>query len=620
MNIKEMMRNAESLVQGNQLREAEEQYLLIIQYDHENKEAYNNLGFIAFSQMNIEKAITLFKKAIDIDPLYMDAILNLCDVLRSTNALAMAVPIIEKALALNPENSELREILTGGAAKNRIGQADTTPERMDHVQRTPGYPKGDLTRRNAIKVIHLPLIIANTAITLSKYLNRLGVDSKVISYFRTWLNYQGDINLDLDGLNVTDRNKKVREFVDYFFEHEAHKYDIFHFHFFDSLATGTSFGGWKSHPEREDYWDLQKLKEMGKKIVVSSWGSDVRNNSKIVYYQLAFEELSSDIPYPPLNRKNQYYKIWKFSQHADAVIHGDTEHRRHTPYGMMIPIPIDPEPLDAVRADTDQNTNKFSIIAAPSNQFYKGSQYALRLVERIKTRYGNTIDFRMIHGQAYAEALKSYVGTGIAIEGINFTTGLFALEAMYLGRRVLCCMKAKEFSPGDPKLSPLFLSVNNEEELFQQAVACIEGQVPIEAEALKDFVHDHFSADVVASQYKELYEKMVANEVLSFTVNRQWMTEFDFFIKQQKIDQRDYYPRVTDLLIRKKRWPALFHEIEMGQGLNNDCELLTKYIVALEATGQGDQAEQVRKNNLKATLTDDFKNYYRRAKTLLDDE
>jgi len=472
----------------------------------------------------------------------------------------------------------------------------------------------------SIRVLHLPLVIANTAPVLSKYLKLMGVDSKVVSYFRTWLGYEGDINLELDHLSAPEKQKKIKAFVDHFFESEINAYDIIHIHFFETLSTGRSFGGWRSHPDREEYWDLQAIKELGKKIIVSSWGSDVRNNSKIIYYQLMFDDNNIVLPYPPLNRKDQFLNIWKFSQYADAIIHGDTEHRRHTPFGKTIPIPIDPEPYDAVRTAIDQVDNKFSILTAPSNQFYKGSKYALRLMDKLKSQYGDHLDYRIIHGQSYEEALKSYPGTGLAIEGINFTTGLFALEAMYLGRRVLCCMKANEFSIEDPKLSPLFLSVNNEHELYEQAVACIKGQIPIGSEILKDFVLEHFSAEKVARQYKDIYEKVLANEPLSFIINREWLREFDLFIRQQKIDQRDYYPQVTDLLIRKKHWQALFHEINMGLGLNNDCDLLAKYIFALEATGQHDQAERTRKNNLKITLIDDFKKYYVRAKTLIDDK
>jgi tetratricopeptide (TPR) repeat protein len=364
-----------------------------------------------------------------------------------------------------------------------------------------------------IKVIHLPLIIANTAIALSKYLNRLGVDSKVISYFRTWLNYQGDINLDLDGLTSVERNKKVKEFVDYFFENEAHKYDIFHFHFFDSLSMGTSFGGWKSHPEREDYWDLQKLKEMGKKIVVSSWGSDVRNNSKMIYYQLQYEQIEGDIPYPPLNRTYQYLKIWKFAQYADAIVHGDTEVCKHTPYSIMIPILIDLEPFDHLIKGNKINNKRLSILHAPSNQFYKGTNYTESILERITERYREKIEIRKVHGLSYQEAIKEYLDNGAAIAGIaTFSFGLFALEAMYVGRTVFTTLCAEEFFGDDPKLKAPIVSVNNQNDFYNKLTDFIDKGYVDHSDEYKEFIVNNFSASVIAPKYKDLYERLLSGE------------------------------------------------------------------------------------------------------------
>jgi tetratricopeptide (TPR) repeat protein len=617
MSIHEMMRMADLLVHENKLQEAEEQYLHIIQYDYENKEAYNNLGFIAFSQLNIEKAIALFKKAIDIDPLYMDAILNLRDVLKSTNSLAAVLPIIEKALELNPENSELQTLLKEEDIKNIIGQANKAAENMDHFQNGTGYPKGVLSGKQSIKVIHLPLIIANTAIALSKYLNRLGVDSKVISYFRTWLSYQGDINLDLDGLNSTARNKMVKEFVDNFIENGAHEYDIFHFHFFDSLSTGTSFGGWKSHPELDDYWDLQKLKEMGKKIVVSSWGSDVRNNSKMIYYQLKYEDPSIEIPYPPLNRKDQYLKIWKFAQHADALVHGDCETVKHTPYGTMIPIGIDLEPFDLLMSRNRSNDEKKSILYAPSNQFYKGTIYTEAVLKRINDRYGKRIEIRKIHGLPYQEAIKRYLGNGAAVDDIAiFSFGLFALEAMYLGRTVFTTLRKEEYFGDDPKLKAPIVSVKNENDFYNNLVTFIEADVADNNDGYKGFILNNFSALVVAQKYKELYECLLSGEKIEQYVSQEWNQEFNLLVSNQKIDLRDYYPKVTDMLLRKHDFEKLFHEIQMGMGLNNDIDLLAKYILALELTNKKDSASASRTNNNHIVSTGVFTDCYNRAKEL----
>jgi tetratricopeptide (TPR) repeat protein len=617
MNVQDSMRKAELLVHENKLQEAKEQFLLVIQYDRENKEAYNNLGFIAFSEMEHEKAISHFKKAIDIDPVYMDAIFNLCNVLQLTNSLATALPIIEKALELNPENTELRKILKEDDSNNIIDQANTTAGSINHFQNDTGYPQGYPQSQRSIKVIHLPLIIANNAIALSKYLNRLGVESKVISYFRTWLNYQGDINLDLDGLNVADKNRKVKEFVDDFFANEAYKYDIFHFHFFDSLSTGTSFGGWKSHPEREDFWDLERLKAMRKKIVVSSWGSDVRNNSKLVYYQLQYEDPAIEIPYPPLNRRDQYGKIWKFAQYADAMVHGDSELIKHTPFGSMIPIGIDIEPFDLLLKAHPRHPERTSILYAPSNQFYKGTVYTEAVLKRIGARYGGAVEIRKVHGLPYEEAIRRYVGQGAAIDDIAiFSFGLFALEAMYLGRTVFTTFRQEEYFGGDPKREAPIVSVHSEKDFFQKMAAYLDADRTDPLEAYQRFIRERCSSSVIARQYKCLYERLMEGERIEQYVSQEWNREFQSFLAGHKIDVRDYYPQVTDILLKRRDYGKLMHEVQMGMGLNNDFDLLAKYIYALEAMDQGDQAVGVRRNNEAVVSSAAFSEAYQRAREL----
>ncbi len=616
MNVEEIMKTGESLVRENKLQEAEKQFLLVVKYDPDNKEAINNLGFIAFSQGDMEKAISLFKQAINIDPLYMDALLNLCYALQSANSLDLALPFIEKALTLNPEDEELRRIKKEADRESITKQVRTGSERNGDVQNETMYQNRAFRPKRSIKVIHLPLIIANNAIALSKYLNRMGIESKVISYFRTWLQYEGDINLELDGLNVSDRNKKVRKFVDYFFEHEARKYDIFHFHFFDSLSTGTSFGGWKSHAEREDYWDLQNLKKMGKKIIVSSWGSDVRNNSKLVYYQLKYNDPAIQIPYPPLNRKDQYLKIWHFAQYADAIVHGDCELVKHTPYGKMIPIGVDLELFDLLMKENTVTDNRISILYAPSNQFYKGTNYTEAVLKRINERYGEKIEIRKIHGLPYQEAIKRYLGKGAAIDDINFAFGLFGVEAMYLGRTVFTTFRKEEYFGEDPKLVAPIISVDNEDDFYNKLAEFIESDYIDRSDSYKKFIRENFSSVVIAERYKNLYEMAMSGEKIEQYVSQDWNKEFNSFISKEKIDKQDYYTKVTDILLKENDFEKLLHEVQMGMGLNDDVDLLAKYILVFELTNQKDKALEARTNNNHIVSTGAFANSYNRAKEL----
>jgi glycosyltransferase involved in cell wall biosynthesis len=470
-----------------------------------------------------------------------------------------------------------------------------------------------------MRVLHLPVVIANNSVVISKYLNRLGVESRVLSYFRTWLGYEADVNLDLDNLSPERRQQKLRAFVDDFLKQEAPRYDIFHFHFLDTLATGASFGGWNSHPERGPYWDLAALKAMGKKLVFSSFGSDVRNNSKIIYYQLKYEDPGLTLPYPPLGTRPQYVKLWQIAQYADAVVAGDTELSPHVPFShAMIPIPIDLEPLEGLRAAPRPKDETFSILHAPSNNLLKGSRYILKVLEELRAAYGDTIEMRLVHGIPAQEALKLYPGRGIAIDQINMTLGLFALEAMYLGRPVICSLRPEEFAPDDPKVAAPVVRVANEAGLREATTDFIEGRRSLGAGELADYVVQNHGAERIAALYKDLYERLLSGHALPARVGQRWLAQFDRLIKGQKIDADDYYSKVTDLLLARRDGETLRHEIQQGLGLADDAELLAKLVLVNAAAGRQEAADQLTRQNSRVTVSAQYRQHFERARAIME--
>ncbi|MDQ5985811.1 MAG: GTP 3',8-cyclase [Syntrophus sp. SKADARSKE-3] len=134
MDSEDMVAKGEELVRQNKLQEAQDQFLLALQSDPENKEACNNLAVIAFSLGDQELAVAMLRKALHIDPCYTDAILNLRDVLKSQNALSKVFPVIEKALALDPENDELARVFKD--MKSEILSVRTGEGKID-IDRVP---------------------------------------------------------------------------------------------------------------------------------------------------------------------------------------------------------------------------------------------------------------------------------------------------------------------------------------------------------------------------------------------------------------------------------------------------------------------------------------------------
>ncbi len=637
--IDEQIHRAEESFAAGLLDVAEKSFLEVLEIVPKHIEVLNNLGVVCHARGNVEKAEKYFLASLAEDKNYLPTMLNLADLyeqrgdwlqavdflsrcadqdpallnrlavaLMETGQIKEALSILHKSLELDPRKTAGQESVIG------LNQALKTEEEAILKTQVGGFsPQSPGKQR--LRVIHCPLIIANHSLVLSKYLKRLGVDSTVISYFRTWLNYAGDINLELDDLNQEQRQKKVQTFVDDFMTNEAAKYDIFHFHFFESLAWGSSFGGWQSHVDKDPLWDLQALKEMGKKIVISGHGSDVRNNSKITYYQLKYLYPDLVLPYPPLNRADQYQKIWQAAQFADAMVFGDSEMRKHVPQGMLIPYPIDLEPLEPYRNLSGMN-GRPSILHAPTNNSFKGTRYVMRVLERVKQHYGDKLELRLIQGIPHREALKLYSGDGLAVDQINMSFGLFALEAMYLGRPVICSMRMEEFTAEEPKASAPVISVDNEQDFYARTVGFFEGDRVFSKDEMTAYVVDNHAAEKIAAEYKNLYQALVAQEPIPQLESPQWQEEFSRVKQGQSPDLQNYYSKVSDVLLASHDGETLEHEFSMGLGLANDVELLAKVYVAWQAAGRTDQAEQLFKRNYSRMNMQEFDFHRDRAQEI----
>ncbi|MGR3292729.1 MAG: tetratricopeptide repeat protein, partial [Candidatus Scalindua sp.] len=62
------LNEGETLFADGKIEEAEKCFLSLVENDLECKEAYNNLGVIAFQKDDKEKAIDYFTRALEIDP------------------------------------------------------------------------------------------------------------------------------------------------------------------------------------------------------------------------------------------------------------------------------------------------------------------------------------------------------------------------------------------------------------------------------------------------------------------------------------------------------------------------------------------------------------------------
>ncbi len=105
------LNKGESLFTCGKILEAEQLFLALIEKGRNRKEAYNNLGAIAFKRNDTKSAIDYFTRSLEIDPFYKDAIINYTDLLSTLDQAQLAIPLLEKIVQNDPTDKEITNIL-----------------------------------------------------------------------------------------------------------------------------------------------------------------------------------------------------------------------------------------------------------------------------------------------------------------------------------------------------------------------------------------------------------------------------------------------------------------------------------------------------------------------------
>jgi tetratricopeptide (TPR) repeat protein len=101
---------AEALIEQGDYPLAAELLIDIVQKDPGNAHAYNNLGVLSWTREKWLDAYILFRKAVELQPAYTDALANLFDAALKLKKVHEVAPCFEKAQSLDPSNEEVAMI------------------------------------------------------------------------------------------------------------------------------------------------------------------------------------------------------------------------------------------------------------------------------------------------------------------------------------------------------------------------------------------------------------------------------------------------------------------------------------------------------------------------------
>lgn len=283
-----------------------------------------------------------------------------------------------------------------------------------------------------IRVLHAPTDTGRQAWTLAQAEKRLGLESTVLVYHSTWLNYPNDIDLKMRERSAVGKLTAVGRLL----VRIARDYDIVHFNGGRSLMP--------SSPNRAPWisrLDLQYLKAIGKGVVVTFQGCDVRQYGPCKDRFDVNACVCCSTPCSPELDRHKAYIAQGFGKYADALfsLNPDLmwelpERAEFLPYATIDLEEWHLEPMDAEKPT-------FTILHAPTNRGVKGTDRIVEAVHAMQQRHPE-VELVLVENTPHDQVRDLYRRADLVIDQVLLGWyGGFAVEAMALGRPVLAYIR-----------------------------------------------------------------------------------------------------------------------------------------------------------------------------------
>ena len=414
------------------------------------------------------------------------------------------MPLLNAIAQRQPEIPEIKQLID--AAHNLLRNHRS----FSHFPNRPLREVVDSSNPlKGVKILHAPWEIAGNMGRLTRLIRNAGVDATSVDYKYVPSFYPDTCDKTLNLCACQDDEKVKR--IEAFAVEALRTYDIFHFHFAHSLYP--------------DLRDLEMIKQDGKKILFSFWGSDARSPEWIYYHQARFLGFSPPKPY---FMDASLYKLHKkINRYADVLL-GPT----CIPRGLFIPglISLSDWTLAEKNRLVDKkllikDPSKVYFVHAPSQNWKKGSSILCRLLEECK-REGLPVELLYVHGVSPAKARELYAYADYAIDQAGVGTfGLFGAEMMSWEIPVLTYQTG--FWDRLRDNPPVVRITKNT--FKQQIRACIEmvksGEYEGQGRASRTWVEKHMAIETHIPRYISIYGELAQGKRIPQYINTSWLQQ-----------------------------------------------------------------------------------------------
>jgi glycosyltransferase involved in cell wall biosynthesis len=359
----------------------------------------------------------------------------------------------------------------------------------------------------AIRVLHCPTDVGGNAYVLSRAERQLGIESDVLVFSSTWLQYPSDIDLQVPSRSTAGKALALARTL----AKAARDYDIIHFNFGQSLTSRLpSPLSWLRG------MDLPWLKSRGKGIVVTYQGCDVRQRgysiSTFPISACAEPDCYGGVCNSKVDARRQA-DARRFDRYADAMFALNPD--------LLNVLPDRARFLPYTTVDTDEwrpsgsprpEGGSFKILHAPTDTGAKGTRYVLEAVDELRKSHPE-IELLLVEGVPHTQVRKLYEKADLVIDQllVGWYGGL-AVEAMALGKPVVSYIRESDLRFVPPQMRAELPIINANP---QTLVAVLEGvmanrsDLPGRGVLCRAFVERWHDPVEVAEMTKATYEQIL---------------------------------------------------------------------------------------------------------------
>lgn len=304
------------------------------------------------------------------------------------------------------------------------------------------------------KILHCAHLVGGQATNIAKAERELGAKSWAASWQASVFGYPADEILWPEGAGLV--TQEIRRWG--LFTRAIRDFDVIHYNYGSPILNWGALdcrhkrqaGGLGGlYAAANQLIELPLLKKFGKVIAVTYQGDDARQGDFCrANFEYSIAQEVGDEYYSIKTDESKRQRIKTFSKNADLIyalnpdlLHVLPARARFLPYAHIN--------LEHWRCATDvfENTSKRPlVIHAPSHRGAKGTKYILEAVRQLQAD-GLTFDFRLVEGLTQLEARKLYEQADLVIDQLLAGWyGAFAVEAMALGKPVICYLRHSDFS------------------------------------------------------------------------------------------------------------------------------------------------------------------------------